>query len=54
MAIFGNRIRVGDLLVQRGYITEEQLTSVDSTTPNLKMGATYHGIKNLPSPVSFF
>ena len=26
MAIFGNRIRVGDLLVQRGYITEEQLT----------------------------
>ena len=26
MAIFGNRIRVGDLLVQRGFITEEQLT----------------------------
>lgn len=26
MAIFGNRIRVGDLLVQKGYITEDQLT----------------------------
>ena len=26
MAIFGNRIRVGDLLVQRGYITDEQLS----------------------------
>lgn len=26
MAIFGNRIRVGDLLVQKGYITDDQLT----------------------------
>ena len=26
MAIFGNRIRVGDLLVMKGCITEEQLT----------------------------
>lgn len=26
MAIFGNRIRVGDLLVQRGFITDEQLS----------------------------
>ncbi len=26
MAIFGNRIRVGDLLVQKGYITEDQLS----------------------------
>lgn len=26
MAIFGNRIRVGDLLVQRGYITDDQLS----------------------------
>ena len=26
MAIFGNRIRVGDLLVTKGYITEDQLT----------------------------
>ena len=27
MAIFGNRIRVGDLLVHKGYITEDQLTT---------------------------
>jgi len=26
MAIFGNRIRVGDLLVQKGYITDDQLS----------------------------
>ncbi|MBO4309655.1 MAG: Flp pilus assembly complex ATPase component TadA [Lachnospiraceae bacterium] len=26
MAIFGNRIRVGDLLVQKGYLTEDQLS----------------------------
>ncbi len=27
MALFGNRIRVGDLLVQKGYITDDQLTA---------------------------
>ena len=26
MAIFSNRIRIGDLLVHKGYITEDQLS----------------------------
>ena len=26
MKIFGNRIRIGDLLVQKGYITDDQLS----------------------------
>ena len=27
MALFSNRVRIGDLLVQKGYITDDQLST---------------------------